>query len=187
MRTHIVKRLIPICLLLPAVALAGCTNPDAPSAVQGSTQAASPQNPGEPPAPAPPTPAAQTPAGVQPTPAKALAAFSQLYTNWTYHTLSSNQRTLAAMSVAAARLAEQQAAASSRADTTITRGHIYNHSQLISIAPDASRPGTWVIVTREQTGGDTQYEGLPATYHVTLAQLAYVPGGYAVSQWLPQN
>ena len=44
-----------------------------------------------------------------------------------------------------------------------------------------------MIVTREQTGGDTQYEGLPAAYHVTLAQLASVPGGYAVSEWLPQS
>jgi hypothetical protein len=182
-----VKRLIPVCLLLATVALAGCTNPDAPSAVQGTTQAASPQNPGEPPAPAPPTPAIQAPAGIQPTPAKALAAFSQLYTNWTYRTLSSNQRTLAAMSVGAARLAEQQAAASSRADTTITRGHIYNSGQIVSIAPDLSRANTWVIVTREQTGGDTQYEGLPAAYHVTLAQLARVPGGFAIELWLPQT
>jgi len=181
------KGLIPVCLLLAALTLAGCTNPDAPNSVQGSTSSASLQNPGEPPAPAPPSPAAQTPVGVQPTPTKALAAFSGLYTNWTYRTLNSNQQRLAAMSVGAARLAEQQAAASSRADTTITRGHIYNSGQSLSIAPDASRPGTWVIVTREQTGGDTQYEGLPATYHVTLAQLAHVPGGYAVSQWLPQN
>ena len=178
--------LIPVCVLLAAVALVGCTNPDAPSSVQGISTA-SPQNPGEPPAPAPPTPAAQAPAGVQPTPAKALAAFSVLYTNWTYRTLSANQERLAAMSVAAARLAEQQAAASSRADTTITRGHIYNSGEILSIAPDASRPGTWVIVTREQTGGDTQYEGLPATYHVTLAQLARIPKGYAVSQWSPEN
>jgi len=180
------KALIPVCVLLAAAALTGCTNPDAPGSVQG-TATASPQNPGEPPAPAPPTPAAQAPAGVQPTPAKALAAFSGLYSNWTYRTLSSNQQRLAAMSVAAARLAEQQAAASSRADTTITRGHIYNSGEILSIAPDASRPGTWVIVTREQTGGDTQYEGLPASYHVTLAQLAHVPGGYAVSQWSPEN
>ena len=186
MSRHVVRALIPVCVLLAAVALAGCTNPDAPSAVQG-TSTLSPQNTGEPPAPAPPTPALQAPAGVQPTPAKALAAFSGLYTNWTYRTLSSNQQTLAAMSVAAARLAEQQAAASSRADTTITRGHIYNSGEILSIAPDVSRPGTWVIVTREQTGGDTQYEGLPATYHVTLAQLAHVPGGYAVSQWSPEN
>jgi hypothetical protein len=177
---------MPVCVLLAAVALTGCTNPDAPSSVQGKSTA-SPQNPGEPPAPAPPTPAAQAPTGAQPTPAKTLAAFSALYSNWTYRTLNSNQQQLAAMSVAAARLAEQQAAASSRSDTTITRGHIYNSSEVLSIAPDVSRPGTWVIVTREQTGGDSQYEGLPAAYHVTLAQLAHVPGGYAVSQWSPEN
>jgi hypothetical protein len=186
MSRHAVKALIPVCALLAALALAGCTNPDAFRSVQG-TSSASPQNPGEPLAPAPPTPAAQAPAGVQATPAKALAAFSALYTNWTYRTLSSNQQRLAEMSVAAARLAEQQAAASSRADTTINRGHIYNSGEILSIAPDASRPGTWVIVTREHTGGDTQYEGLPASYHVTLAQLARVPNGYAVSQWSPEN
>jgi hypothetical protein len=187
MRRYIVKRLIPVCLLLATVALAGCTNPDAPTAGQNTTSTVSPQNLGEPPAPAPLTPAAQAPAGVQPTPAKALAAFSQLYTNWTYRTLSSNQQTLAAMSVNPARLVEQQDAASSQADTTITRGHIYNTGQIISIAPDVAQPNTWVIVTREQTGGSTEYAGLPAAYHVTLAQLARVPGGYAVSQWLPQN
>jgi hypothetical protein len=181
------KVLIPVCLLLAAVALSGCTNPDAPSAVQGTTSGSSPQNSGEPAAPAPLTPAAQAPAGVQPTPAKALAAFSQLYTNWTYRTLSSNQQTLAGMSVNPARLVEQQAAASSEADTTITRGHIYNTGQVVSIAPDLARPNMWVIVTREQTGGDTQYEGLPAAYHVTLAQLARVPGGYAIELWLPQS
>jgi hypothetical protein len=188
MRRHLVKAPIPACLLLAVVALAGCTNPDAPNAVQGGTAStASPQNPGEPPAPAPPSPAAQAPAGVQPTPAKALAAFSRLYTNWTYRTLSADQRTLAAMSVGAARLAERQAAASTQADTTIVRGQLWNSGQIAGIAPDLARPATWVLVTREQTGGDTQYEGLPAAYHVTLAQLARVPGGYAVSQWLPQN
>jgi hypothetical protein len=44
-----------------------------------------------------------------------------------------------------------------------------------------------VIVTREQTGGDSQYEGLAAAYHVTIAKLASVPGGYAVEQWLPES
>jgi hypothetical protein len=124
---------------------------------------------------------------VQPTQVKALEAFAQLYVSWTYRTLTEDQRTLAAMSVGAARLAEQQAAASSQADSTIARGRIFNRGQVISIAPDLSEGQTWAVVTREQTGGDSEYEGLGAAYHVTLARLAAVPGGYAVSQWLPQD
>jgi hypothetical protein len=181
------KGLLPACLLLAAVALTGCTNPDAPGAAQTTASTAAAQNPGEPPAPAPPSPAAQAPADVQPTPSEALAAFSRLYTNWTYRTLGANQRTLAAMSVGSARLAEQQAAASSRADTTIVRGQVWNSGQILAVAGDLARPGTWVVVTREQTGGGTQYEGLPAACHVTLAKLAHVGGGYAVELWLPQS
>jgi len=187
MSRRTLKGLIAACVLLGALALTGCANPDAPSAGPRTTSAASPQNAGEPPAPAPASPATQTPASVQPTPLAALTTFSRRYTNWTYRTLTSDQRMLAAMSVGAARLAERQAAASSEADTTIARGRIWNSGQIVSVAPNVSRPGTWVIVTREQTGGSTQYEGLPAAYHVTLAQLASVPGGYAVSEWLPQS
>lgn len=178
---------IAVCLLTVAVALAGCTNPDAARTGPQTAVTASPQNAGEQPAPAPASSASQTPAEVQPTPTKALAAFSRLYSNWTYRTLTADQRALAAMSVGAARLAEQQAAASSEADTTIARGRIWNSGQIVSIASDLAGPGTWVIVTSEQTGGSTEYEGLPAAYHVTLAQLARVPGGFAVSKWLPQS
>lgn len=181
------RGLITVCLLLGAVALAGCSNPDAPSTGPMTTSTSSPQNAGEPPAPAPASPASQAPVGVQSTPTAALTAFSRLYSNWTYRTLTSDQRALAGMSVGAARLAEQQAAASSGADTTIARGRIWNSGQIVSIAEDGTQPGTWVIVTREQTGGSGEYEGLPAAYHVTLARLARVPGGYAVSEWLPQN
>ena len=180
------RRLIPVCLLLAAVALGGCTNPDAPSTVK-STEASSPQSPGEPAAPPPRSPSAQGPADVQPTPTKALEAFAELYVNWTYRTLSADQRTLAAISVGAARLSERQAAASSRDDTTIAAGRIWNSGQMVSIARDLTSADSWVIVTHEQTGGNTQYEGLPAAYHVTIAQLANVPGGYAVKEWLPQS
>ena len=46
----------------------------------------------------------------------------------------------------------------------------------------------WVLVTREQTGGRQRTtKGFPPAYHVTLAQLAALPGGYAVSEWLPQS
>jgi hypothetical protein len=181
------KRLIPLCILLVIIALSGCTNPDAPSSGRSTSTSSTPQSPGEPPAPAPPSAPRQSPADVQPTPEKALTAFASLYVNWTYRTLSTNQRTLAGMSVGAARLSERQAATSSQADTTISRGHIFNRGQVVSIARDLSRASTWVIVTREQTGGDSEYAGLKAAYHVTLAQLQSVPGGWTVSQWLPQD
>jgi hypothetical protein len=187
MTSRPLKGLIAVALLLGVLALAGCTNPDAASSGPHTTSTASAQNAGESPAPAPASPASQAPVGVQSTPTAALTAFSRLYSNWTYRTLTSDQRALAAMSVGAARLAEQQAAASSEADTTIARGRIWNSGQIVSIATDVSRPGTWDIVTREQTGGSTEYEGLPAAYHVTLARLARVPDGYAVSEWLPQS
>ena len=180
------KGLIPVCLLLTAMVITGCTNPDASTPAQ-TIESSSPQNAGEPPAPAPPSPSAQAPNGVQTTPEKALERFASVYVNWTYRTLSENQRTLATMSVGAARLAEQQAAAQSQADSTIAAGHISNSGQLVSIAREVSRPEQWVIVTREQTGGDSEYAGLKAAYHVTLAQLQSVPGGWAVSQWLAQN
>jgi hypothetical protein len=187
MTTAGLRPLSAVCLLVAVVVLAGCTNPDAPGAGPTTSSTTSLQNGGEPPAPAPTSPASQAPVSVQATPSAALAAFSRLYSNWTYRTLTSDQRGLAAMSVGAARLAEQQAAASSQADTTIARGHIWNSGQIVSIAGNLAQHGTWVIVTHEQTGGSTQYEGLPASYHVTLARLARVPGGYAVSEWLPQS
>jgi hypothetical protein len=176
-----------VLVMFALVALSGCTNPDAPSATSGAAQANSPQNTGELPAPAPPSSQAQTPAGVQTTPAAAVEAFARLYVNWTYRTLTSHQRRLAAMSVGPARLAEQQAAAASRADTTIARGHIYNTGQIVSVAPEPSHTRTWVIVTREQTGGSSEYQGLAAAYHVTLAKLAHIPQGYVVESWLPQS
>jgi hypothetical protein len=91
------------------------------------------------------------------------------------------------MAVGAARLSERQAAASAQHDTTIARGHIYNRGQVVDVAPDALRSVWWAMVTREQTGGNVQYEGLSAAYHVTLAELVPVQGGYAVGQWLPQS
>ncbi len=163
-------------------------NPDAPAATtQTTTSSASVQDAGEPAAPPPQAPSTETPYAVKPTPARALAAFAALYINWTYRTLTAQQRTLAAMSVGPARLAERQAAAASEGDTAIARGQIWNRGSVVSVAPDLCTRDEWVVVTREETGGNTQYEGLGATYHVTLARLASVPGGYAVQEWLPQT
>jgi hypothetical protein len=187
MKPHPRKVLAVTCLLLCGLALTGCINPDAQRTSAPDDSRSSPQNIGEPRAPAPVSTSSQAPTAVQDTERKALSAFSRLYSNWTYRTLTADQRTLAAISVGTARLAERQAAASTHSDTTIATGHIWNRGQLVSIAADLSRPRTWAIVTREQTGGSTQYEGLPASYHVSLARLAHVNGGYAVSEWLPQN
>lgn len=172
-----------VLMLVLAVTLGGCTNPDAPDADRTATTT----NAGEPAPPPPPLPASEAPFGVQTTPQRALAYYAHRYINWTYRTLTADQQALARASVGAARLAEQQAAAHSRADTALARGRVWNRGQTISINQDLAAPGTWVVVTREQTGGNTAYEGLPASYHVTLAKLAAVPGGYAVEQWLPQT
>ena len=182
------RRALPIGALLCVVTLAGCSNPDAPSATtQSTTLSISVQNAGEPAAPPAQQPVAENPHAVKATAERALASFAALYVNWTYRTLSAQQRTLAAMSVGPARLAERQAAAASEGDTAIARGQIWNRGSAVSIAPDMSTPEEWVLVTREETGGNTQYEGLGAAYHVTLARLARVPGGYAVQEWLPQT
>lgn len=179
----------PLALLAVSLALAltadGCRDPDAEAGTH--PPAASPQNPGEPQAPPPPSSPGQPPAELKPTPTRALAAFAGLYVNWSYQTLAATQRTLAAISIGSARQAEQQAAAASAGDPTIRQGAIHNSGQVLSVAPDLTTAGLWIIVTREQTGGNTQYEGLPASYHVTLARLARVDGGYAVSEWLPQS
>jgi len=178
------------CLLLAAVALSACSNPDAPLATVSATtatSAAAPGSAGEPAAPAAPAASLQAPHPVAATPQAALFAYAEIYINWSFRTLSTQQRRLAAMSVAGARLSERQAAAASASDSTIARGHIYNSGQLVSVAADATRAGRWVLVTLEHTGGSAQYQGLPRAYHVTLARLAAVPGGWAVSEWLPQS
>ncbi len=144
------------------------------------------QNPGEPPAPPPPSPANQTPTGLQRTPQAALARFAQLYINWSWRTLAADQRQLAAISVGAARLSEQQAAAAAASDTTLRQARVFNTGRVVSIAPSRTATGQWVIVTREQTGGNSQYDGLQASYHLTLAELTRLPGGWVVSKWSPQ-
>jgi hypothetical protein len=167
-------------LCAAALMLVGCTNPDAqPPSTPGVSSV---QNTGEPAAPPPPKAGGQAAVNVQRTPGRALRAFAALYMNWTYQTLAANQQKLAAMAVGAARLTEQQAARAA-ADSTITRAHLRSSGHLVSIAPDERESGAWVIVTREQTSGSGEYEGLPASYHITIAKLARLTSGYAVQSW----
>jgi hypothetical protein len=191
-----------LTLTAAAAAIAGCgisnpyqhtagstasTSTSTPTSTASSPAANPAQNPGEPPAPPPPAPASQAPASVRSTPAGAITQFATLYMNWTWRTLAANERKLAALSVGPARLSEQQAAAAAVGDSTIAQSRVVNSGQIISIAPSRTNPTQWVVVTREQTGGNSQYDGLQASYHVTLAELAQLKnGGWTVSEWLPQ-
>lgn len=168
-------------LLLAGLGIAGCSNPDAagPPAARASVQ-----SPGEEKAP---PPATQSPAGIQGTPQAALARYARLYIDWSWNTLATDQRRLAAIAVGSAAVADRQAAAQAAADSTLARAKVSNQGQLVSIARDRTRPGMWVVVTRERTTGGGEYEGLPAAYHVTLAKLEHLPGGWAVSEWLPKS
>jgi len=88
--------------------------------------------------------------------------------------------------VGAARLQARRTAASAR-NRQLTQARVWNRSAILALAPDRDRPGWWVLVTREQTGGSGEYESLPATYHLTLALPVRVRGGWAVSEWQPQS
>ncbi len=144
----------------------------------GESQGTIPAAAGEEPAPA--RPAA--------TPQQAIVAYATLYINWTYQTLAAHERTLAAMAVGDARLAERQAVAQTQRDSRIQQGGIYNRGTVVGVSPAAGgSPGEYVVVTREETGGDQEYAGLQAAFHVTLATVQKVTGGWAVVEWQPQS
>lgn len=176
---------VAACAIGALTPLAGCANPDAPSGGQGAADRV--QSAGEPPAPAPRSASGEAARDVQLSPQRALEAFAARYVNWDSHTLAQDQRALAAMAVGQARLAERQALAATGSDSTLARAHVFNRGTVVAVAPDSQRPGWWVVITREQTGGSQEYEGLAPAYHVTLAQLARVRGGFAVERWSPQQ
>jgi len=166
------------------VALSGCANPDAPA--PGLASEGTSGNAGEPPAPAPPRLPDQDPASLQATAEAAVERFAAVYTNWDYRTLAVEQHALASISVGAARLQARQAAVSAR-NQLLARAHVWSRGVILSVSRDRARPGWWVLVTREQTGGSGEYRSLPATLHVTLALAVAVNRGWAVSQWQPQS
>jgi len=140
-----------------------------------------------------PTPAASAQGNLsagagQPTPQAALGRYARLYTNWNAATVAGVQRQLASISLHGARAQALQAAASYQRDTTLVASKIANAGTVISIAAGQGHArGRWVIVTSETTTGHGDYMGLPATVHVTYAQVAHQPTGWVVTEWSPQT
>jgi len=122
------------------------------------------------------------------TPQAALERYASLYVNWTAADVVARQRQLAAISLGQARGQAVQAAASAARDPELTRSQVANHGQLIALTPgQGAAGGEWVMVTREQTTGQGQYVGLPATLHVIYAQLNHSSAGWVVTRWEAQN
>jgi hypothetical protein len=170
--------------LAALVVLPGCANPDAPAAGIATRETAG--NAGEPPAPAPPPIASEHPAAAQPTAQAAVERFASLYMNWTYRTLADEQRALASAAVGEARRDALQAATAAH-NPQLTRNRVWNRGEILAMAPDRARPGRWLIVTREETGGSAEYRALPASSHVIVALAVAAGGGWAIEQWQPQS
>jgi hypothetical protein len=127
-------------------------------------------------------------AGAASSPPDAIARFAELYVNWDYRSLAAIQRRLAAMSIGEASAAQRRAAARTPADSELRHGRVANHGTVVAIAPvRPARPDGWVVVTRETTTGARVYDELAPAYHVALATVVRVRGGWAISRWEPQS
>jgi hypothetical protein len=137
-----------------------------------------------------PDPADQRPAaGPSHSPQDAIERFGTLYINWTYRSLPSVQRRLAALAIGEARAAEAEASAKTAHDDTLRIGRVANRGTILSIAPmRGARAGRFVVVTSERSSGaSSAYVGLSARPHVIYASAQQVYGGWAVSRWQPQD
>ncbi len=172
-------------LLLTAPLLAGCGLAGGGSSVQAGSQL--PMSPGEREGTAP---AKRQSEPVEPaaSPRAAVERFAEGYINWNYRTLAADQQQLAAWAVGEARASELQARQQTERDSVIARGRVFNQGSVIAVAVvNGSAGHVWVCVTRERTGGEGEYAALAWAYHVALATVARVRGGWSVSRWQPES
>ncbi|MDW5595923.1 hypothetical protein VSS74_16360 [Conexibacter stalactiti] len=136
-------------------------------------------------------------ADLSPTATAAVRRFAALYVNWDYRTLTSIQRRLAAMAVGQASAMNARAAARTPGDYELRRGRVTNRGHVVGLSTLPTPAGTreragasertYVLVTVEETTGSRMYDGLRPSYHVTLATVQRLAGGWAVSRWEPQS
>ncbi len=185
MRAAIRRYLILAVLVALAPFLSACGL--AANNSSSSGQASSPANPGERPGtvPAPATRQA-SPAHPAASPQQAVERFAASYINWTWQSLAADQAALAGSAVGEARASEEQARQQTARDTPLRRAEIYNQGVIVAVARlHGGNTDEWVIDTREQTGGNSEYAELQAAFHITLAAVQRVRDGWAVSVWRP--
>jgi hypothetical protein len=120
---------------------------------------------------------------------EAVRAFATAYINWSADTVAVDMRALAARSTGQARSALELAAAQTASDYELRRGGIANSGTVEAVAPLPRARNEYVVVTRESTTATntTAYDGLRPAWHVALATVARVGGGWAISGWEPQS
>jgi hypothetical protein len=93
------------------------------------------------------------------------------------------------MSIGPVQQQELQAAAQVAADATLRSTKTTNQGHVVAIAPASGEgAGTYVVVTREQSGSESNAALATApAIHVVLAQVARQGSGWAVSAWRPQS
>ena len=122
----------------------------------------------------------------QATPAAALSGYGWRYVNWSWQTVSADERRLAAVSVGQAHA--QALAAAARPQPTLARYAVHNQGEVVAIARgQGTERGKWAVITNEHTSGDGPYQGLPATSHVTWATVQHDGQRWLVSGWYPGN
>ena len=171
-------------MVVALFALAGCGGGGARTVTRSKLAIARATH--EYPSPRPPREAVRraAPSGIQ-----AVRTFASAYINWTADTVAADMRALAARSVGQARSELELAAAQTASDYELRRGGIANSGTVEAVVQVPGRHDQYLVVTRESTTATntTAYDGLRPAWHVALATVTRVGGGWAVSGWAPQS
>lgn len=136
-----------------------------------------------------PNPSPQTTSAASPSAVAAVRSFAAAYINWTADTVAADMRALAGRSIGQARSALELAAAQTASDYELQQGGISNSGQVEAVARLPAGRDQYLVVTRESTAATNTnaYEGLRPAWHVMIATVSPVQGGWVVSGWQPES
>jgi hypothetical protein len=136
----------------------------------------------------PPAPGRRHGSTLGSTPEAALTRFATFYANWTARTVAFRLERLSQLAIGDASVSLAETAERSRADKDMVVVGAYNRGSVASVARETGGSDVYIVVTYEESGAQGgDYEGLPASYRVTLAKVQEIDGGWTVSSWEPQS